>query len=63
MIKNLDEYIQMTGKVYKDHNLTMRKWSKNNKQQYNKPVELTDEERRAETRKKIEEARRINNAT
>jgi len=30
MIKNLDEYIEMTGKVYKNHSLTMRKWEEKN---------------------------------
>ena len=29
MIKNLDEYIETTGKKYKNHNLVMRKWAKN----------------------------------
>ena len=27
-IKRLDEYIENTGKVYKNHNLTIRKWEK-----------------------------------
>lgn len=30
MITNLDEYIQMKGEKYKDHNLTMRKWERKN---------------------------------
>jgi len=30
MIINLDEYIETTGKSYKNHNLVMRKWEKNN---------------------------------
>lgn len=30
MIKNLDEYIQMKGAKYKDHNLTMRNWERKN---------------------------------
>ena len=29
MITNLDEYIESTGKVYKNHNLTLRNWAKN----------------------------------
>jgi len=29
MITNLDEYIETTGKIYKNHNLVMRKWEKN----------------------------------
>ena len=28
LIVRLDEYIQTSGKVYKDHNLTMRQWAK-----------------------------------
>ncbi len=28
MIKNLDEYIETSGKSYKNHNLTMRNWKK-----------------------------------
>ncbi len=29
MITNLDEYIETSGKTYKNHNLVMRKWDKN----------------------------------
>jgi len=39
MIKNLDEYIQMKGAKYKDHNLTMRKWANKNGSKVSKEKE------------------------
>lgn len=36
-IVKLDEGIQMKGYKYKDHNLTIRSWKKNEKQSYQKP--------------------------
>jgi hypothetical protein len=43
-IARLDEYIQMKGASYKDHNLTIRNWAR--KDRSKEPEILTDEQRR-----------------
>ena len=57
MIKNLDEYIEMTGKKYKNHNLVLRKWQKGKAEAA--PAEQAEEERHADIRRRMEEARRM----
>ncbi|MCP4393221.1 MAG: hypothetical protein GY804_02985, partial [Alphaproteobacteria bacterium] len=61
MITNLDEYIETSGKTYKNHNLVLRKWEKNKKTE-KKPGQTPEqelEERRADIRKRMAESKRM----
>ncbi len=61
MITNLDEYIETSGKVYKNHNLVLRKWEKSKKTE-KKPGQTPEQEleaRRADIRKRMAESKRM----